>query len=566
MKSSKLFLAPVVAGMLLVGAAGCGNQTASTPGSGDQQPNNSGWDINQQDRATLKEGGEFRGAVSDLGTQWNPNSVTGNNQELTQIRSAASSAFYTFDSGATPLINHDYLVSADAKSDPNTTVTLKMNDKAVWGDGKQITAADWIATWKALNGKDKAFKVASTEGWDSLSDVKQGATPQDVILSFNKPFPDWTSIVAGGPSRAESVADAKTFNEGWSNLKNEWFAGPFKFEGVDKAQKIVTLVPNDKWWGKKPLLTKITWRVITPEATATSFVNNEIDYFDIGSDPDAYQQAKKVSDATIRKAAGPNFRHFTFNTKAGLLSDLTIRQAIVMGLDRATIAASDLAGVDWDPKPLNNNIFVTNQTGYVDQGAATGIDYNVEAAKKKLEDAGWKAGADGIRVKDGKRLTVNFTQLVGVKASENEALQAQKMLKDIGVELKIVDGSIADFTGGKLLEVHNFGIIAFSWIGTPYPYTGIKQIYGTGSESNFTQLSVPAIDESLPKIMSEMDPAKRIELANATGKVIWENVMTLPLYQRPDLAATKTKLANFGAFGLPGLSAGVQWENVGWQK
>ena len=53
-----------------------------------------------------------------------------------------------------------------------------------------------------------------------------------------------------------------------------------------------------------------------------------------------------------------------------------------------------------------------------------------------------------------------------------------------------------------------------------------------------------------------------IELANATAKIIWENVMTLPLYQRPELIAVKTKLANYGAFGL----SSVKWENVGYEK
>ena len=142
-------------------------------------------------------------------------------------------------------------------------------------------------------------------------------------------------------------------------------------------------------------------------------------------------------------------------------------------------------------QPLNNNILLQNQEGYEDVAAkATGIDYDVEKAQvRPATPLGWTAGADGIREKDGKQLEVKFSQLSGVPVSENEALQAQNMLKEIGVKVDIVDVPIAKFQDGSLLSNHEFDIVAFSWIGTPYPFQGISQIYGTGSDSNYSQLS-----------------------------------------------------------------------------
>ena len=118
------------------------------------------------------------------------------------------------------------------------------------------------------------------------------------------------------------------------------------------------------------------------------------------------------------------------------------------GLDREAIGASDLAGIDWPVQPLNNNILLQNQEGYKDVAAETGIDYDVEGAKSDLDALGWTAGADGIREKDGKKLEVKFSQLSGVAVSENEALQAQNMLKEIGVKVDIVDVPIAKFQDG----------------------------------------------------------------------------------------------------------------------
>src|ERR1700712_2733892 len=93
-------------------------------------------------------------------------------------------------------------------------------------------------------------------------------------------------------------------------------------------------------------------------------------------------------------------------------------------------------------------------------------------------------------------------------------------------------------------------MIAFSWIGTPFPFPGIHQLYGTGSDSNYAKSKIPEIDALTDKIAVETDVAKRTDLANQADKILWDFVHTLPLYQRPELVAANKQLANFGAFGF----------------
>ncbi len=73
---------------------------------------------------------------------------------------------------------------------------------------------------------------------------------------------------------------------------------------------------------------------------------------------------------------------------------------------------------------------------------------------------------------------------------------------------------------------------------------------------------MPEVDELAAQIAVETDQAKRIALANQADRIIWENVHTLPLYQRPELIATRSDLANYGAFGL----SSIRWEHVGFTK
>ena len=128
------------------------------------------------------------------------------------------------------------------------------------------------------------------------------------------------------------------------------------------------------------------------------------------------------------------------------------------------------------------------------------------------------------------------------------------------IQVDIVDVPVDEFS--TTLSKGEFELIAFSWIGTPYPFLGTSQIYGSKSESNYAQLSMPEVDKNADLLSTEIDKAARIKLANDTSAIIWENVHTLPLYQRPQNWASKANLANYGSFGL-GQS---EWEIVGFQK
>ncbi len=564
MKARKLMAVPLLAGAFALAACGGGNSGNGGGSTGNQtvsqQQASAVEDINAQPRDNVADGGELRLAITDFGTNWNPGQVDGNLAELTSVRNSLLPINFDFDSGGNFTPDPNYLLSATATTSGPTVVTLKLNPKAVWGDGDPIDVDDYIATWKANNGSNTKFQTASTDGFSSVASIKAGADKYEVIITYKTVFPDWsqpwTSV-----QKAESVKDPNTFNTGWTNLRNDWLSGPFKMSAFDKTQKVLTLVPNDKWWGDKPKLSKVTWRAVDEDAQAAAFQNNELDTFDVGINPDAYTRAKAVSGGTVRKANGPDFRQFTFNSKAGNIADKAVRQAVVQSLNRSQIAASDLAGItDWKVVPLNNHFLLPGQDGYTDNATATNMNYNVVAAKKTLDDDGWVAGADGIRAKNGKQLVINISQLTGIAASENEAALAQKMLTAVGMKVNLVDVPVAKF--GTTLSTHAFEIISFSWIGTPYPFANMNQIYGTGSESNYAQLSMPDADKLFATIKTTVDKTQRIQLANQADKIIWTDVHTLPLYQRPQFIATKSTLANFGAFGL----ASPKWQDIGYTK
>jgi ABC-type oligopeptide transport system substrate-binding subunit len=136
--------------------------------------------------------------------------------------------------------------------------------------------------------------------------------------------------------------------------------GPFIINKIDKTAKTITVKRNDKCWGPKPKLQAITFIVLDVSGQAKAFQSDQIDCFDIGPDPAAYKQAQAVASAEVRKAGGPNFRHIDLGQK-GPMSDLQVRQVVMLSLDRVNDAKATLTSLDWPATTMDSHIWTNNQ-------------------------------------------------------------------------------------------------------------------------------------------------------------------------------------------------------------
>ncbi|GAA3212184.1 ABC transporter family substrate-binding protein [Nonomuraea helvata] len=498
----------------------------------------------------VKDGGTLTLAVGQWPTQWNGNHVDGNQDDTQFMLDPIMPQLMVSNDKAEWSPNPDYL--ADVKNDLSSgkqVVTYTINDKATWSDGTPITWKDLEAAWKANNGANKKFKPASTDGWDKIESVTKGANDKVAIITYSKPYPEWMGQFSRSPNLypAKHMQTPEVYEKDYLQ-KIPVTAGPFKVEKIDESTKTLTLVRDDKWWGKKAKLDKIIFRAIeSPEAQVNAFANGELDGVEIPSGaPAELKRAKEVPNVDIRKALSPNWRHITVNNQSEFLKDKNIRHAVSYAINRDVITQSDLKDMDWPIQTLGNHVFMNNHKGYVDNSGDLG-KYNLEKAKQLLDAAGWKQEGE-YRKKDGKEFDLNFVIPTGTPVSQTEGELTQAMLKEAGIKVNIKPVPLDKFFNDYIIK-GDFDLVPFSWIGTPLPIGGLKQIYYTGSESNFPKGSDPAVDAAIDAAVSEMDAAKAIEKANAADKLIWDMVHTIPLYQRPDIQATKKTLANWGARG-----------------
>jgi len=380
-KVSRSWAALVPATVLSLALAGCGSSNDNGGGGGPKAvPKASQNDINATPRDQLKDGGTFTWALTQIPTNFNLNELDGSLKDNADVMGALlPQAFYT-DAAGTPYLNKDLLDDASLTStDPKQVVTFKINAKAAWSDGTKITAADFVAQWKALNGTNAAYKISSSNGYDQIASVEQGADDHQAVVTFKTKYADWKALY-GPLYPASTNSDTKVFNDGWT-AKPLISAGPFKFKSLDKTAKTITLVRDDKWWGNKAKLDTIVFRAIDADAQIDALANGEIDELDIGPNVDNYTRAKGVQGVTLHNAGGPNFRHLTMNGKSAVLQDVNVRQALAMGIDRSRIAAAMLGPLNTPAVPLNNHIYMTNQNGYQDNSGDVG-KFNPDKASR----------------------------------------------------------------------------------------------------------------------------------------------------------------------------------------
>ncbi|MER8094593.1 ABC transporter family substrate-binding protein [Streptomyces goshikiensis] len=222
--------------------AGCGG------GEEEGGPVAAGQDIAVTSRDGVADGGVVRWAVDTLPETLNTFQADAD-ATTTRIAGAVLPQLFVLDAKGRPVANPDYLEKAEIVArEPKQVVLYKLNQQAVWSDGREIGAADFVAQWRALNGKDSAYWTARNAGYERIEKIERGKTDLEVKVTFAKPYTDWRSLFTPlYPKQVTGTPEA--FNEGARGALKVT-AGAFNLGAVDKKTATVALTRNARWWGR----------------------------------------------------------------------------------------------------------------------------------------------------------------------------------------------------------------------------------------------------------------------------------------------------------------------------
>jgi peptide/nickel transport system substrate-binding protein len=525
-------LAALLVGLAMVAAA-CG-------GGGDQGGGGGGGE------AQIKEGGTLSFASDQEQAGFNPNTAKDNLFALSNIVTGVYPSVFNIHPDFTVQLDSNFMDSAELTNEDPQTVVYKIKQNASWSDGTPVSAEDFIWWWQNCNETNKKADCVSTTGYKDIQSVKGSDGGKTVTTVYKTKFADWKSLFSQYIVPAHyGKKQPGGWNTGFDKHPEKIpSAGPFVVANYTQGQSL-TLKRNDKYWGPKAHLDSIVYRYLT-ESTAqpAALQNNEVDMMYGQPQLDQVKIVKAIPDVTSQISFGLQYEHLDFNTKNPLLGDVAVRKAFATGLnvqqivDRTVKQFSDKATI------LGNRFYMNGQPEYQDHRGSYG-NGDTAAAEKLLTDAGYAKGADGIFAKGGKRLSFNISTTQGNKLRETQEELVQAQAKQFGFEIKIKNAD-ADVLFGEWLPQGNYDIANFAWVGTPFAVSSNDPIFRTGSAQNYGKYSNPKFDQLMTQAIAELDPKKSADLANQADQILWDDMATLPLYQKPQLLAYRNTFTGIG--------------------
>ena len=542
--------------------------------------------INAIPVSKLKPGGTLFLPISEEPAQFNPLHADGNDEELNRMMSASLPFMMNSDSQGKLSVNKNYVSSfTQTKSSPQT-LRIVLNPKAIWSDGKKIGLADFTGMWRALNGKNPNFEIVSSAGYENIKSIVGGKNANEIIIVMAKPYSDWQELFSP-LLPAALTKDPSTFNGTW-RAKPLLSAGPFIFDSINREQGSINWTRNPKWWGAKPILDSITYRILPRESQLAALNGDEISFLDVTENASIIRSARANPKFSIHAVPSPDkWEQIAFNAKNPILSDALVRQAITSAVNRNALAEVNTGLFVTTPSLRNNRIFYAGQQCFKDTSSKW-TQQSIARADQLLEQAGWSVATNsqekdasgknkiiGMRYYSGpakpniapnQQLSLRFVYPSDNPIRENIALMSQAMLraKPIGIDLQVLEVPSQDFFA-KYVNPKSpaFDLTSFSWSSAVLPITGAMSLYAKNSPQNFApDVITPALDTLIKKVQSEINPTQKCALANQVDTQLWESAFNIPLYDWPAASVTVKDLANFGSFGF----ASIDWTKIGFTK
>lgn len=330
-------------------------------------------------------------------------------------------------------------------SDDKLTWTIEIRDDVKFSDGKPLTAEDVAFTFN---------QAASAGGVIDLTvlDKAEATDATTVTIKLKKP---WITFVEN--FYALGIVPAASYTENYG--RNPVGSGPYMLVSWTEGEQLV-VQQNPHYYGEKNPFEKLTFVFAGEDTAFAAASSGQVDMISVPGSlaeriPAGFRRVvvNSVDNRGISFPMSPDEGKTTpTGNKIGnnVTSDLAIRRAVNAGIDRSALIDVALHGYG---KPAYGPA-----DGLPWGNTDNATPYDLDAAKAMLDEAGWVAGSDGVRVKDGVRAAFPLNYPSSDSTRQALALTAAELLRDIGIEAK-ANG----ITWDTIHRIKNSEPVVFGW-------------------------------------------------------------------------------------------------------
>jgi peptide/nickel transport system substrate-binding protein len=447
------------------------------------------------------------------------------------------------------------------------SVTWKLKQGVKWHDGKPLTADDLVFNWEYASDPATASVTIG-----SYKDVKvEKIDDFTITVRFAKPTPFWADAFVGTrgmliPKHLFSDYKGAKSREAPANLKPVG-TGPYRFVDFKPGDMVRGEINPDYHVANQPFFDSIEMKGGGDAVSAARAVmqTGEYDYaWNMQVEDEILLRLEKGGKGRAEITPGGNIEHIQLNstdpwtevdgerssikTKHPLLSDPAVRQALGLLVDRKAVEDHIYGRTG-----VATANFLNNPERY--RSKSMKWEFNVDKASQLLEDAGWKKGPDGIRVKDGKKLKFVYQTSINTPRQKNQAIVKQACQKaGIEVELKSVVASVffsSDVANPDTYPHFYCDIQMYTTTMTqPDPELFMNQFTSWEVATkenkwqgrNITRWNNEEYDKTFRAAEGELDPVKRAALFIRMNELVCGDQAVIPVVYRPRVAAISNKL------------------------
>lgn len=429
-------------------------------------------------------------------------------------------------------------ISADGK-----TITYHIRKGIRFADGTPLTAAD--AAWSIDAVNNPKNNVQTRFAYDQVI-LADAPNPTTLVLHLKRVFPPLI-VVVGAPQgfpifprhALESLPDINTapFN------RAPYGSGPYLVSHWLPGDR-VELRANPYYWQGKPGISHITVRFIANSQTALNMLRTrEADgYFD-SQDYGIFPALQRVPGYTVTSTPQNAVGAIIFNTQDPITKDPRVRHALAEAIDiPITVNKAYLKTLDSRHAGEGLFLWAFDPTAYPD------IPYDPADARKLLDDAGWRMGADGIRRKNGVPMHVQLILQAETPAdavASNDIAQYERAV-GVGVTLKQyqVTQFVAPSDQGGPVYGGKFQMALYSFENGDDPDTTDQFACANVPPNGYNKSRIcdPRIDALLAQGQRTYDLAHRKAIYARLERLLHEQMPIVLLYQRPELDAFTDRL------------------------